>query len=95
MTWQENFILSGQTVATATIESIQLYMSNKAAFADAAVAKRKDGGETEKWAKRLQGGGDKSRNNKKNKSGLVKPDNKYPIHGGHQWKDCFDNIIIR
>jgi hypothetical protein len=105
LTWQQQYIRSGQRQATASLSDIVEFMSNEKLFADtqsnARNADKKKPFQTKEdsgsYKKRKFSSGKRVHNStKKSKDsniphGSLKPDSECPIHGGHQWSKCFDN----
>jgi hypothetical protein len=99
--WQQQFIRSGQHVATTTLLDICKFMSNEKLFADthnSARDKKKPFMQKEEsthgtFKKRKHDKGKKVNTQyKKNKeSTALKAESECPIHGGHPWIKCFDN----
>jgi hypothetical protein len=101
--WQQQFIRSGQRVATSTLSDIVEFMNNEKIFADSQdTSKTTDKKKASNSFKDSRSDSSKKRktyNEKRaahaNKKGKIteglKPDSECPIHGGHPWVKCFDN----
>jgi len=99
LTWQQQYIRSGQRVANTSLSDIIEFMSNEKIFADAQNSnkekkpfstKDKNG---DSYKKRLANGKQKFGSAKRTKTshGEAKPDSECPIHGGHPWSKCYQN----
>ena len=97
LTWQQQFIRSGQRVAVASLSDIIEFMSNEKIFADAQNAnkdkKKPFSTKDNSFKKRKANGKTKFDSNKRAKEahGDTKPNAECPIHGGHPWIKCFNN----
>jgi hypothetical protein len=97
LTWQQQYIRSGQRVAATPLSDIIEFMSNEKIFADAQNSnkeKNKPFSTKETYDKKRKANGkQKFGNHKRTKEshGETKPDSECPIHGGHPWSKCFNN----
>jgi hypothetical protein len=101
--WQQQFIRSGQRVATSTLSDIVEFMNNEKIFADSQDT-TKNGDKKKPSNSFKDSHSDQSKKRKAymdkrashaHKKGKIteglKPDSECPIHGGHPWNKCFDN----
>jgi hypothetical protein len=102
LAWQQQFIRSGQRVATTALADIIEFMSNEKIFADSHHLTKNDNQKKPFSHKDSLGDPNKKRKgNGKSKSFTKRvkatnhvslgPDSECPIHGGHIWNKCFDN----
>jgi hypothetical protein len=103
LSWQQQFIRSGQRIATTSLSDIIEFMSNEKIFADTqhttrnldnkkkSFSNKESSGDS--FKKRKSHGKSKfsSKRVKDSNVASLKPDTECPIHGGHPWVKCFDN----
>jgi hypothetical protein len=100
--WQQQFVRSGQHLATTLLTDIIEFMSNEKSFADAQdPARTKDKKKAPVATKSLSFKKRKSSNSRNSftpqkkrnteSRGALSNDDECPIHGGHCWQKCFDN----
>jgi hypothetical protein len=98
--WQQQFIRSGQQVATTILSDIIEFMSNEKSFADAQDSTKppdkkkapgKDTNGDNGFKKRKQPFSKHTPQKKRNGNRTPSNEDECPIHGGHPWSKCFDN----
>jgi hypothetical protein len=97
--WQQQFVRTGQHVATTQLSDIIEFMSNEKSFADAKTSTPNDGkkhsdADGTRDRKRKKNGGHAGRNGGRGKRQNFSPpsaDETCRIHGGHTWGNCYNN----
>lgn len=93
-TWRKQYIRAGKELQEDSMQDLVTFMQNEKAFADEDKAKKRGANEGDHLVNKL--GKNKSKNKKQksnphNLNSKVQPNDTCPLHGGHPWKDCFDN----
>jgi hypothetical protein len=97
--WQQQFVRTGQHVATTQLSDIIEFMSNEKSFADAKTStstegKKNSDADGTRDRKRKKTNGHAGRNGGRGKRVNFTPpsaDETCRIHGGHTWGNCYNN----